>query len=78
MAPVIIRPAVQRRKQKKNQGGWGDSGREKIQFRGSFSSFSKDINKKLKLQYSGHLMQRADSLGKNVMLGKIEGKRRRG
>ena len=33
---------------------------------------------KLKLQYSGHLMQRADSLGKNVMLGKIEGKRRRG
>ena len=33
---------------------------------------------KLKLQYFGHLMQRADSLEKNQMLGKIEGKRRRG
>ena len=32
---------------------------------------------KLKLQYSGHLMQRADSLEKTLMLGKIEGKRRR-
>ena len=33
---------------------------------------------KLKLQYFGHLMQRADSLEKNLMLGKIEGKRKRG
>ena len=33
---------------------------------------------KLKLQYFGHLMQRADSLEKTVMLGKIEGKRRKG
>ena len=33
---------------------------------------------KLKLQYSGHLMRRADSLEKTLMLGKIEGKRRRG
>ena len=32
---------------------------------------------KLKLQYSGHLMQRADSLEKTLMLGKIEGRRRR-
>ena len=32
---------------------------------------------KLKLQYSGHLMQRADSLGKTLMLGKIESRRRR-
>ena len=32
----------------------------------------------LKLQYSGHLMQRADSLEKTLMLGKIEGRRRRG
>ena len=31
---------------------------------------------KLKLQYFGHLMQRNDSLEKNVMLGKIEGRRR--
>ena len=33
---------------------------------------------KLKLQYFGHLMQRASSLEKTVMLGKIEGRRRRG
>ena len=33
---------------------------------------------RLKLQYFGHVMQRADSLEKNLMLGKIEGKRRRG
>ena len=33
---------------------------------------------KLKLQYFGHLMRRADSLEKTLMLGKIEGKRRRG
>ena len=33
---------------------------------------------KLKLQYSGHLMPRADSFGKTLMLGKIEGWRRRG
>ena len=33
---------------------------------------------KLKLQYIGHLMQRADSLEKTMMLGKIEGRRRRG
>ena len=33
---------------------------------------------KLKLQYFGHLMQRTDSLKKTLMLGKIEGRRRRG
>ena len=33
---------------------------------------------KLKLQYFGHLMQRADSLDKTLMLGKIKGRRRRG
>ena len=33
---------------------------------------------KLKLQYFGHLMQRMDSLEKTLMLGKIEGKRRKG
>ena len=32
----------------------------------------------LKLQYFGHLMQRTDSLGKTLILGKIEGRRRRG
>ena len=32
---------------------------------------------KLKLEYVGHLIQRADSLEKTLMLGKIEGKRRR-
>ena len=43
----------------------------------------KEINPELeglmvKLQYFDHLMQRADSLGKTLMLGKIEGRRRRG
>ena len=33
---------------------------------------------KLKLQYFGHLMQRGDSFEKTLMLGKIEGRRRRG
>ena len=33
---------------------------------------------KLKLQYSGHLLQRTDSFEKTLMLGKIEGRRRRG
>ena len=33
---------------------------------------------KLKLQYVGHLMQRTDSLGKTLKLGKIEGRKRRG
>ena len=33
---------------------------------------------KLRLQYFGHLMQRADSLEKTVMLGKMEGRRRKG
>ena len=33
---------------------------------------------KLKLQYFGHLMGRADSFGKTLLLGKIEGRRRRG
>ena len=33
---------------------------------------------KLKLQYFGHLMRRADSLQKTLMLGKIEGRRRKG
>ena len=48
-------------------------------------SILKDINPeysleglKLKLQYFGHLMQRADLLEKTPMLGKIEGRRRRG
>ena len=55
--------------------------------RRSNQSVLKDINPeysleglmvKLKLQYFGHLMQRADSLEKILMLGKTEGKRRRG
>ena len=37
-----------------------------------------DLMLKLKLQYFGHLMQRTDSLEKTLMLGKIEGRRRRG
>ena len=36
------------------------------------------LSLKLKLQYLGHLMQRGDSLEKTLMLGKIEGRRRKG
>ena len=55
--------------------------------RRSNQSFLKEISSgcsleglmlKLKLQYSGHLMRRADSFEKALMLGKIEGRRRRG
>jgi len=51
----------------------------------SYQSILKEINPgysleglmlKLKLQYCGHLMQRADLLGKTLLLGKIEGRRR--
>ena len=38
----------------------------------------KGLMLKLKLQYLGHLMQRTDSLEKTLMLGKIEGRRKRG
>ena len=40
--------------------------------------FLEGLSLKLKLQYFGHLVQRADSLEKTLVLGKIEGKRRRG
>ena len=55
--------------------------------RRSYKSILREINPacslvglmlKLKLQYFGHLMRRADSLEKTLMLGKIEGRRRRG
>ena len=55
--------------------------------RRSNQSFLKEVNPeylleglmlKLKLQYFGHLMRRADSLEKTLILGKIEGRRRRG
>ena len=55
--------------------------------RRSYQSILKEINPeysleglmlKLKLQYFGHLMQRGDTLEKTPMLGKIEGRRRRG
>ena len=38
----------------------------------------KGLMMKLKLQYFGHLMRRTDSLEKSLMLGKIEGRRRKG
>ena len=40
--------------------------------------FLEGLMLKLKLQYFGHLMQRTDSLEKTLILGKIEGRRRRG
>ena len=47
--------------------------------KGNQSEYSLEgLMQKLKLQYFGHLMQRTDSLEKTLMLGKIEGRRRRG
>ena len=63
--------------------GTGEGSWESLEV--SNQSILKEINPEysleglmLKLQYFGHLMQRADSLGKTLMLGKIEGRRRRG
>ena len=66
--------------------GAGEDLRIPWRARRSNQSILKEINAKysleglmlkLKLQYSGHLMQKADSLEKILMLGKIEGRRRR-
>ena len=46
--------------------------------RGGEEGMGKGLMLKLKLQYFGHLMQRADSFERALMLGKIEGRRRRG
>ena len=47
--------------------------------KGNYPEYSLEgLMLKLKLQYFGHLMRRTDSLEKTLMLGKIEGKRRRG
>ena len=68
-----------------NCGAREDSLRAPWTARRSNQSILKEINLEyslegltLKLQYFGHLMQRADSLEKMLMLGKIEGRRRRG
>ena len=67
--------------------GAGEDSRVLWTARRSYQSILKEINPeysleglmmKLKFQYFGHLMQRADSLEKTLMLGKIEAKRRRG
>ena len=47
-------------------------------FRSLYRSVVSGMMLKLKLQYFGHLTQRADSFEKTLMLGKIEGRRRRG
>ena len=49
-----------------------------LNIRSGFIQGSERLMLKLKLQYFGHLMRRTDSLEKTLMLGKIEGKRRRG
>ena len=64
--------------------GAGENSRESPGLQGdqtsqSFPEYSLEgLTLKLKLQSSGHLMRRADSLEKTLMLGKIEGRRRRG
>ena len=68
-----------------NCGAGEDSVRVPWTARNSKQSILKEINSEysleglmLKLQYFGHLTRRTDSLEKTLMLGKIEGKRRRG
>ena len=67
--------------------GIGEDSWEPLGLARSNQSILKEINPeysleglmlKLKLQYFGHLMQRTDSLAKTLMLGKIEGRKRRG
>ena len=67
--------------------GVGEDSRESLGLQGDPTSILKEISPecsleglilKLKLQYFGHLMQRSDSFEKTLMLGKIEGWRRRG
>ena len=67
--------------------GIGEDSRESLTARRSNQSILKEISPgcsleglmlKLKLQYFGHLIPRADSFEKTLMLGKIEGRRRRG
>ena len=67
--------------------GAGEDSRDPWTIRSSNQSIPKEINPeysleglilKLKLQYFGHMMERTDSLEKTLMLGKIEGRRRRG
>ena len=50
-----------------------------VHFKGISPEYSLEgLMLKLKLQYFGHLMRKTDSLGKNLMLGEIEHRRRRG
>ena len=74
-------------KKAKHQGCWRRLLRGPSRARRSNQSIPKKISPayslkglvlKLKLQYFGHLMQRTDSLEKTLILGKIEGRRRRG
>ena len=67
--------------------GIGEDSRESLTARRSNQSILKEISPgcsleglmlKLKLQYFGHLIRRADSFEKTLMLGKIEGRKRRG
>ena len=56
--------------------GAGEDSRESPEINPEYSL--EGLMLKLKVQYLGHLMKRADSLEKTLMLGKIEGRRKRG
>ena len=63
----------------KTEGPLDCKGIQPAHFKGDQSwVFIGRTDEKLKLQYFGHLMQRVDSLEKTLMLGKIEGRRRKG
>ena len=84
---VLMKQAEHQRTDAFKLWGWRRLLRVPWTGRRSNQSIQKEINPeysleglvlKLKLQYFGHLMQRVDSLEKTLMLGKIEGRRRRG
>ena len=58
--------------------GVGEGSLESLGLQGDETSPLEGLMVKLKLRYFGHLMPRADSLEKTLVLGKIEGRRRRG
>ena len=73
-----VQTAVIREERRQRQGTSNDSKEiQPVHPQGNNPDYLlEELMLKLKLQYSGHLMQRADSLEKTLMLGKIEGRRR--
>ena len=76
--PEGLFQASGRRGEEKEHGKTASRSNQSILKETSPEYFLEGLLLKLKIQYFGHLVQRTDSLKKTLMLGKIEGKRRRG